>query len=102
MLLRLHGVNRTSPSPVARSGRTGPDEAFLDLLQRLPARQRSVLILRDVFRWPADEAAALLGLTVATTERLLQRARAHAHDPAVAGGGGGGATPDADDRPVAA
>ncbi|MCZ8517798.1 sigma-70 family RNA polymerase sigma factor [Paenibacillus filicis] len=49
--------------------------SFLALLQTLPSRQRAVLILHDVFRWPANQTAEALGMTPAAVNSALQRAR---------------------------
>ena len=60
----------------AAASRAGIRLAMVAALQYLSARQRAVLILRDVLEWPAAEVAAVLGTTTTAVNSGLRRARA--------------------------
>src|SRR6266568_2185389 len=87
----LVSAGSADPAEIAAS-RQGTRLALIAALQYLPARQRAVLILRDVLRWRAAEVAELLGTTTTAVNGMLRRAQARLeqaapdqdqmHDPA--------------------
>ena len=72
----LDDLPDTAPGPEARyEAREALALAFMAGLQRLPPRQRAVLVLRDVLGYPAAQAAEMLEVSEVSTNSALQRAR---------------------------
>jgi RNA polymerase sigma-70 factor (TIGR02960 family) len=73
----LDDLPDAAPGPEARyEAKEALALAFVAGLQRLPPRQRAVLVLRDVLGYPAVQAADILQVSDVSVNSALQRARA--------------------------
>lgn len=80
-------VGEWLPEPLVTSDEADPPRhaeladslslAFLVLLESLSPEQRAVFLLRDVFDYPYDRIAAIVGKSEAATRQIASRARLH-------------------------
>lgn len=80
-------VGEWLPEPLVEEGRDDPADhaeaadslslAFLVLLERLTPEQRAAFLLRDVFDYPYEQIAAIVGTGEDNARQLVSRARKH-------------------------
>lgn len=73
MGVRRRALRRVAASETVSSGAEYPSD--LAELYRLPPRQRAVLYLHEVERYPFEEIARMLGCTKAAAKKGASRAR---------------------------
>jgi RNA polymerase sigma-70 factor (ECF subfamily) len=73
-LRELPGADPADPA-IGYELRESVQLAFLTVIQLLPPRQRAALLLRDVLGFSAPETARILGVSQASVNSALQRAR---------------------------
>lgn len=72
---------RLSPEAIHLDGRALParDVGLLQLIELLPARERTILVLHYGHGYGLDEIAGLLGIKHATVRSIIARTRQHLH-----------------------
>ena len=70
-------ARRAAPAPHDELERRETVRELAAAIEELPPAQRSVIVLRDLRGWSADEVCDHLDLTDANQRVLLHRARAH-------------------------
>jgi RNA polymerase sigma-70 factor, ECF subfamily len=71
-------TDESAPDPAAQAELADSlSLAFLVLLERLSPVERAAFLLREVFAYPYDEIAAVIGKSEANARQLVTRARRH-------------------------
>ena len=72
----LDGDRMLGPAETAEQ-RESVSIAMLALMERLPATERAVYVLREAFGYPHAEIAQILDISESNSQQLLRRARQH-------------------------